>query len=286
MKQKLIEEAAKIGVSDIGFTKAEVYTDLRQILLKRKMVFRDDILERQTNPFLILPDAKSVIVMLCSYYTGRRGNISAYAHGRDYHQVMAEKYRKLCAVLEKEGYTARGFCDTGDLCERYLAWRAGLGFIGDNGFLISPRFGTYVFIAHIITNCPLPADKPVKQQCTGCGACIAACPGGALKQDGGFCPEKCLSYITQKKEKLTSAEEELIRKSGCAWGCDICQTVCPHNRQIPKTELPDFTEDLITQLTLDESISNREFKLRYGDRAFSWRGKNVLLRNLAILRRS
>ena len=284
MKQKLIETAEKIGVSDIGFTKAEVYADLREILLQRKTVFADDILERRINPFLILPDAKSVIVLLCSYYTGARGNISAYAHGRDYHQVMAEKCRDLCAVLEKEGYTARGFCDTGDLCERYLAWRAGLGFVGRNGFLISPQFGTYVFIAHIITDCPLPADKPIKRQCAGCGACIAACPGGALEQDGNFCPEKCLSYITQKKGALTSAEEGLIQKNGFAWGCDVCQAVCPHNRQIPKAVLSDFTHNLITDLTLDEGISNREFKLRYGNRAFSWRGKNVLLRNLAILR--
>lgn len=283
MKQKLIETAEKIGVSAIGFTQAEVYTDLRDVLLRRKTVFADGVLERRFNPFLILPGAKSVIVLLCSYYTGKQGNISAYAHGRDYHRVMAEKCAELCAILEKEGYTARAFCDTGDLCERYLAWRAGLGVTGRNGFLISPRFGTYVFIAHIVTDCPLPPDKPTDGQCAGCGACIAACPGGALGENGSFLPERCLSYITQKKGELTPEETALMQKSGCAWGCDVCQMVCPHNRDIEKAILPDFTENLISELVLQEGMSNREFKLRYGDRAFAWRGKAVLLRNLRIV---
>lgn len=286
MKQELIETAKRLGVSAVGFTEAEVYTDLREILLRRNTVFSNDELEKRINPFLILPNAKSIIVLLCSYYTGRRGNISAYAFGRDYHRVLAEKCEELALVLERNGYTARSYCDTGDLCERYLACRAGLGFIGKNGFLISPEYGTYVFIAHIVTDCPLPPDKPLEKSCAGCGKCIKACPGGALGAEYQFAAEKCLSYITQRKGALTSEEEKLIQKSGCAWGCDICQNVCPYNRHIQKTALPDFSEELITELALDENISNREFKLRYGDRAFAWRGKNVLLRNLAILRRN
>ncbi len=286
MKQVLIQAAREIGFSDIGFAKAEVYEDLRKQLLARGCVFAGTDIERRVNPFLILPGAKSVIVLLCSYYTGLRGNISAYAFGQDYHRVLTEKCRALASFLEKAGYAAQVFCDTGDLCERDLAWRAGLGFIGRSGFLISPKFGSYVFISHIVTDCPLPPDKPLAQTCAGCGQCARACPGGALSKDGIFIPERCLSYITQKKGQLTLEEERLIRESGCAWGCDVCQAVCPHNRGIPKTGIPEFSQDLITTLSIDPGISNREFKRKYGGRAFAWRGKNVLLRNLDILRKS
>lgn len=283
MKQLLKKSARELGISDIGFTDAAVYTDLERQLAGKKTVFADAPAAVRSNPFLILPEAKSVIVLLCSYYTGETGNISAYAFGKDYHQVLQEKCAALSAVLTDHGYQAKFFCDTGDLCERYLAWRAGLGFFGKNGFLIHPRFGTYTFLAHILTDCPLAPDTPLSQNCAGCDACIAACPGGALLPAGGLVTENCLSYITQKKGDLSLEETEKIRKSGCAWGCDVCQQVCPHNRDIAKATLPEFTEDLLTMPAIHPAISNREFRLQYGNRAFAWRGKQVILRNLKLL---
>ena len=118
--------------------------------------------------------------------------------------------------------------------------------------------------------------------CLGCRKCIKACPTGALGECGtdGY---KCLSYITQKKGELTQQEQELMRKCGTVWGCDICQDVCPHNADAEQTDIDEFREDLIDTLKLDSNISNKEFRRIYGKRAFAWRGKAVLVRNLEIL---
>lgn len=278
MKAALTRLARELGFSAIGFTNAEIDEHLRVVLMQAGE--RD--VERRVNPFLILPEAQSIIVLLTSYYTGLTGNIASYAFGRDYHRVMLEGCRVLEELLKSKGYQAKAFCDTGDLCDRWLAYRAGLGFFGKNHFLIHPQFGTYTFIAHIVTDCLLKPDKPMERTCDGCGACIRACPGHVL---GGasFARSRCLSDITQRKGALTAEEEQLIRDSGCAWGCEICQQVCPHNRGLQPTGNPAFCADLITELYLEEGISQREFKRRYGDRAFSWRGKQPLLRNLKLL---
>ena len=278
MKAALTRLAREVGFSDIGFTDAEIDEHLRVVLMQAG----EQDVERRVNPFLILPEAKSIVVVLLSYYTGLSGNISSYAFGRDYHRVMLEGCRVLEELLKSKGYQAKAFCDTGDLCDRWLAYRAGLGFFGKNHFLIHPQFGTYTFIAHIVTDCLLKLDKPMERTCDDCGACIRACPGGALEA-GGFTRSRCLSEITQRKGELTAEEERLIQQSGCAWGCDICQQVCPHNKRLRPAAQPAFCEDLITELHPEEGISQREFKRRYGDRAFSWRGKQPLLRNLKLL---
>jgi len=107
--------------------------------------------------------------------------------------------------------------------------------------------------------------------------CIKACPLGAIGEES-FDSGLCLSYISQKKGELTELEIDALSGSGMIWGCDICQEVCPCNKELPETNIEDFKNDLITRLTID-NISNREFKEKFGDRAFAWRGKNVILRN-------
>lgn len=278
MKAALKTLAREAGLSDIGFANAEIDEGLRVILLREGA---EDV-ERRVNPFLILPGAKSIVVVLLSYYTGLSGNIASYAFGADYHRVLLKACGVLAGFLEERGYQAKAFCDTGDLCDRRLAYQAGLGFFGKNRFLIHPRFGTYTCIAHIVTDCPLAPDAPLERTCDGCGACIRACPGGALS-GGGFVRSRCLSDITQRKGELTAEEARLIQESGCAWGCDICQQVCPHNRWLVPSEHPAFCENPITELAIAADISQREFKRRYGERAFSWRGKQPLLRNLKLL---
>ncbi len=283
--KELIEAAArKVKISQIGFTKAEVFSDLGAVLessVAVPMAERD--IEKRINPFLVMDDARTIIACLCSYYCGEKeGNLSKYARGIDYHFVMNDKLSEICDVLEQNGYKAQKFSDSGVLNDRYIAVRAGLGFIGKNGFLINERFGTYTFIGYIITDCEIEPSKYIEKKCIGCGNCIKACPSGALGEYGmdGY---KCLSYITQKKGELSQHEQELMRKCGTAWGCDICQDVCPHNADAELTDIDEFRDNLIDTLKLDSGISNKEFRRIYGKRAFAWRGKAVLLRNLEIL---
>lgn len=283
--RELIEKAAREAkISQIGFLRAEVFYDLGAVLGECCDVpMTEPDVQKRINPFLIMEDAQTIIACICSYYCGNHaGNISKYARGTDYHFVMKDKLSKICAVLERNGYKAQMFSDNGVLNDRYIAVRAGLGFIGRNGFLINDRFGTYTFIGYIITDCQIEPNEYARKSCINCKRCINACPTGALGENGtdGY---KCLSYITQKKGALTDEEKQLIRASGCAWGCDICQDVCPHNSHIELTDIDEFKENIIDVLEIDENISNKEFKRIYADRAFSWRGKAPILRNLEIL---
>lgn len=263
----------------MGFLTARKFTELRGKVTDSTCFSGVDE-DKRINPFLIMESAKTIITYVVSYKSDLPGNISSYAYGRDYHLVLREIGNIGIDILKEHGFSGVSFADTGDLPERYLAYLSGLGVIGKNHSLIHPKLGSFVFIGYIITDGVFEADKPIDGDCKNCGKCIESCPTKALTT-GDF--TKCLSFITQKKGELEEAEEELIRKSGCIWGCDICQKVCPHNEGVPSAENVNFKEDLITNLHIPEDISNAQFKREFGDRAFSWRGKNVLIRNQRIV---
>ena len=150
---------------------------------------------------------------------------------------------------------------------------------------INEKYGSYFFIGYIVCDESLEFDLPCKNVCMDCGRCTSACPGGAIRDDGTLDIEKCASHISQKKGDLTADEIALIKKTGLCFGCDICQNVCPHNENAEITPIKEFKENLITSLSVSEleGLSNKSFKEKYNDRAFSWRGKSVLMRNLKIL---
>ena len=282
MIEELKKRAEKLKISDFGIVKAEVFDDLCLTLHSKKGVGLDKA-EKMSNPFLIMPEAKSIIVCIFSYKTEKTGNISKYAMGMDYHQVIKQKLSEFVKPITKKGYICECYADSWDLDERYLAVKAGLGFIGENGLFISPKYGSFVFIGAVLTDCPLIAGVPITATCKNCGECIRNCPGGALSKTDEFDCTKCLSAITQKKGELSEAEISLIKKGGKIWGCDRCQEVCPHNKNAPDTEIEEFSTNLITDLVLNKDMSNREFKKKYAERAFSWRGITPLIRNQDIL---
>lgn len=275
MKTELIEIAKASGISDIGFCSCEEYQKNAGGLLKEVSFCGEQGAE-------LMDDAKTVIVCAFSYYSGaEKGNISRYAQGADYHRVAREKMQQITDFLQKKGFSAGAYADTGALNERLLAKLSGIAFIGRNQMAISKRLGSYFFIGYVITNCEIESDEPDTSKCALCGKCVSACPLGALDED--FNEQKCLSYITQKKGELSENEISAMKKAGTIWGCDICQEVCPHNEDIPATDIEEFKNNLITKLEIDETISNKEFKKMYENRAFSWRGKGVLIRNQKVV---
>ena len=227
-------------------------------------------------------EGKTAIVCLFPYFNGYNGgNLSLYAQSRDYHLVIKEKLEKLREYILpfSQSPDIPIFADIGPSVDRLLAYRAGLGFYGKNNMLINPDFGSFFFIGYILCDIALESDSSLNKECDGCGRCIKACPGGALGDN--FCIEKCASHISQKKGALSKEEEKILAASNLIFGCDICQKVCPHNNITPKP-MKEFTEDLIYSLSLSdiENLSNREFLKKYKDRAFSWRGRQILIRNL------
>ena len=230
--------------------------------------------------------SKNSVVALFPYYVkGESGNLSMYARSIDYHTVAREKLKKLSDFLVDLGATeVLVHVDNGVLDDRRAAFEAGLGFFGKNGMLICAEYGSYFFIGQVVHNLEIQSDMPLEKSCLSCGACIKNCPGKALNEDG-FEIERCLSEISQRKGQLTEAEKRMMKQKGLCWGCDVCQEVCPHNSGIETTAIPEFLSHRITELKPEdvESLSNREFKEKYGEYAFSWRGKAPLERNLKVI---
>ena len=230
---------------------------------------------------------KSAIVCLFPYYVEHNGpsNLSRYTWGTDYHLVINEYLEKLTEKLQKMNTSAQFsiHCDTSPLADRYMAYLAGLGFYGKNNCFISPKWGSYVMIGTILTTLELEPNTPLAQSCIGCNRCITACLGQCLGHDE-FKYDTCKSYLTQKKGDLTNEEETIIRKTPLVFGCDVCQEVCPHNQSIPATPIPEFQRiEPYIDINELETLTNKEFKAKYGNRAFSWRGKKILMRNQNII---
>ena len=241
--------------------------------------------ERLLGTTLFTP--KSAIVCLFPYYVEHKdpSNLSRYTWATDYHLVINEYLKKLIEKLQIMNTDAQFsiHCDTSPLADRYMAYLAGLGFYGKNNCFISPKWGSYVVIGTILTTLELEPDTPLTQSCMECNRCITACLGQCLGHDN-FKYDTCKSYLTQKKGELTSEEEHIIAKTPLVFGCDVCQEVCPHNKDIPTTPIPEF-QSVEPYIDIDEldSLTNKEFKAKYGQRAFSWRGKKILMRNQEII---
>lgn len=297
MKEKLKNFCKDIGIKYVGIAPKGPYEELRELFINRiknghYSSFEEINVERRINPSLEFDKVESLIVCLFPYYRGfeENANISNYTYGLDYHIAAREKLIGIGEYLsdEIEGFEYKVHVDTGPLPDRYLASKAGLGFYGVNSHIINEEYGSYVFIGYILCNYPFESDIPQDRTCIKCGSCVKACPGGAILGDFNINPHRCKSYLTQKKGDLDEKEIEIIGKSKLVFGCDICQRVCPHNRGIKDTDLEEFKANLIFKLSFDEieKLSNKEFKRIYGNRAFSWRGKSIILRNFDYIRKN
>lgn len=227
-----------------------------------------------------LPEqAKSVIVCVFPYYTEDDGprNISRYAAVPDYHRVAGGILERACAELgELFPYSFVSFADNSPIREVDAALRAGLGVLGKNSLLIHPVCGSWVFLGAIVTDMELDFTEHPGSSCIGCGACVRACPAGCIGENG-IDSERCLSAVTQKKGELTAAEQELVKKGGLLWGCDICQEVCPMNRGVPETPIAAFLEDRKAFLSMEDLTRAVRF------RAYGFRGPAPLRRNHRLI---
>ena len=233
-----------------------------------------------------------VLVAAFPYYAGTApGNLSLYCRGEDYHKVLTRRLTPVCEALAAAhpGCQFIPGADNSPVPELAAAQLAGVGSRGRHGLRIVPPYGSYVFLGTILTDWDpgLPPYVPPEEAfplCPpGCRACQKACPTGAL-QETGCDVSRCLSALTQQKGDLPPEVEEQIRRSPTVWGCDFCQRACPHNKRALLSPLPEFREDLLTSLTLEDldGLSNKAFRREYADRAFAWRGIAPLKRNLTL----
>lgn len=214
-------------------------------------------------------NAQSVICFAFPYKVRHPApeNISRYAAVPDYHDICGRTLEKIAAALSgnypENHFSA--FCDNSPIPEVAACAAAGLGVIGTNGLLITENYGSFVFLGEIVTDLPLDPHG-VTARCDDCGLCRSACPVGLDKN-------RCLSALTQQKKPLTRAQEIQIAESGCVWGCDICQEVCPRNKNAALTDIGEFIGGYRDRYVPGEDISGR---------AFAWRGEKVIARNALL----
>ncbi|MGB4204794.1 MAG: tRNA epoxyqueuosine(34) reductase QueG [Bacteroidales bacterium] len=243
--KKIKDQALELGFSACGIAEVGLLSDHEPRLQKwlnenrhGEMGYMVNHLEMRLDPTLLVENARSVIVVLQNYYPEKQLHpdsdylISRYAYGEDYHFVIKDKLRKLQTFInnEIEPNHSRVFTDSAPVLERAWAVKAGLGWIGKNSLLITPRHGSYFFIAEIITDLELAYDNPYGGSfCGDCRRCIDACPTQAIGQDRMIDSGKCISYLTiEKKGELPEKFKGKYKK--WIFGCDICQEVCPWNR--------------------------------------------------------
>ena len=243
----------------------------------------------------LCPGCAGILVGAFPYYAGEtEGNLSVYSRGEDYHIVVKQLLREACAALLEE-YPENRFVplvDASPLPEVHAAGLAGIGFVGEHGLLICPPYGSYVFLGCVLTDMPQRGPSGGSSSCIRCGRCADACPSGALRWINGravFDPLRCLSRVSQQKGILAEGEEALLCRLPTVWGCDLCQNACPYNAAPAVTEIDALAGRMnaapyLASLHIGdlENLSEEAFREKYGNRAFSWRGKSPLVRNLKL----
>ncbi|GGE73668.1 tRNA epoxyqueuosine(34) reductase QueG [Priestia taiwanensis] len=301
LQQDIIRYSKEIGIDKIGFTTADPFSELKARLVRQQELgynsgFEEPDLDKRTDATLLLPGATSIISIALAYPSKledapkgkkgeRRGLFCRSSWGLDYHRVLKDRLTKLEAYILEivPNATVQSMVDTGALSDRAVAERAGIGWSGKNCAIITPEFGSYVYLGEMITNIPFIPDTPMEDQCGTCTKCLDACPTDALVGPGQIDAKRCISFLTQTKDFIPM---EFRKKIGNRiYGCDSCQTSCPvnkgHNHQIHKEMEPD-AEIAKAELIPMLQLSNREFKAKFGHVSGAWRGKNPLQRNAII----
>ncbi|MGT2950636.1 tRNA epoxyqueuosine(34) reductase QueG [Streptococcus cuniculi] len=298
LKEQIIALSKDIGISKIGFTTADDFAYLEKSLRAaveegRTSGFEHKNIEERIKPRLSLASAKTIISIAVAYPRRlpqkpqktqyKRGKITPNSWGLDYHYILQDKLERLARGIEEltADFEYKGMVDTGALVDTAVARRAGIGFIGKNGLVISKEFGSYMFLGELITNLEIEPDQPVDYDCGDCNRCVTACPTSCLLGDGTMNARRCLSFQTQDKGMMDLEFRKKIKT--VIYGCDICQICCPYNKGIDSPPVVDIDPDLAEpELIPFLELSNGQFKEKFGMIAGSWRGKNILQRNAII----
>ncbi|MHB1421952.1 MAG: tRNA epoxyqueuosine(34) reductase QueG [Gemmataceae bacterium] len=301
-EERLKQQARTLGFQLVGIspaTAADGFDRLREWLERGfagTMAYMHRHGDARRHPSAILPEVRSVLMAGMNYRPAdeetrsgtRRGRISCYARGSDYHEVLRERLQRLLDWMRQErpDCLGRGVVDTAPLLERDFARRAGLGWFGKNTMLLNKRLGSYFFIGALLTNLTLACDAPhTASHCGTCTACLDACPTDAFVAPGMLDARRCISYLTI--EHRGDVPEELRPGLGdWLFGCDVCQEVCPWNRKVPPGTEPALQRrPELEQLDLIEvlGMSAETFRQRFRGTALLRTKRSGIVRNAALV---
>lgn len=302
-KAQIIARAKELGFDLVGIASARPFIKEERIFKERRdrkylerWHYDDGTIERNCSPSRSLRDVRSIVCTATSYYSdasphdpqapGLKGAISNYAWGLDYHKVIGRRLKELADFVAREfpGAQCLPCVDTGPLMDRAAAVRAGIGWFGKSGNVLTREFGSYVFLAELMTTLELEPDEPLQTNCGHCVECIVDCPTGAIGPNGEIDARRCISDLTQAKGPIPREYRKVIGNR--LWGCDTCQTVCPVNDRKAAQVHPEFAprSHIGTAMDLPSVLlmSKAEFRRLFGSTAMAWRGKAVLQRNAAV----
>jgi len=295
-------EAGHLGFADCGITSAkpmiedrEYLADWLQMRYHGGMRYMENHFNIRTDPRKFFNNALSVIIVIQNYYTPEQQIdstapvISKYAYGPDYHKIIRKKIQKLLEFVQNKLIPCNGriFVDSAPVMEKTLANRAGLGWIGNNSLLISRKYGSFFFIGGIIVDIELAYDKPIKNNCGDCTRCMDACPAQAIIQPGVIDSRRCISYLTIEYRGKNLPPEFRKHFRNRVFGCDICQDVCPWNKNARAHNEPELQPNFsILEMTRDEwyNLNEERYNRIFKDSAMKRLKYGGLRRNLEFLR--
>lgn len=256
-KSAIRAKALELGFDAVGFASAAADPRWRAALDRYvaegrhgDMAWMAERMDQRTDPAALWADVRSVVVLGLNYAPagdalaglarGERANVSVYARGKDYHDVVKKRLKALARwMVEGAGADVKVFVDTAPVPEKPLAARSGLGWQGKHTNVVSRRFGSWLFLGEIYTTLDIPADAAEPDRCGSCRACVDACPTGALDGEGRIEPRRCISYLTiEHKGAIDPALRPLLGNR--VYGCDDCMAACPWNKFAPPGAEPEF----------------------------------------------
>lgn len=268
--EKIKAEAARLGFSACGMAKAGpveqshavFYADWVACECHADMSYMERNVEKRIDPTLLVEGCRTIVSVALNYYPATfipkdQPQISWYAYGKDYHDVMRMKlhelYESIASIHPDIKISGRCFCDTAPILERYWAWQCGLGWLGRNKQLIIPHAGSAFFLGEILLSVEADDyDEPIKSNCGTCTKCIDSCPMQALSLEKGLDARRCLSYLTIENRGGIPAEAA-EKMYPCFYGCDRCQQVCPHMRHpLPTSEAAFTPSSDLLQMTSED----------------------------------
>lgn len=295
------KEAKRLGFDFCGISKAEFLNEeaprLENWLKENKhgqMKYMENYFDKRLDPRLLVDGAKSVISLLYNYYPEQTQatnapKISKYAYGKDYHEVIKDKLNEFLFSLKQEigNISGRAFVDSAPVMDKVWAKKSGLGWVGKNSNLINKQQGSFFFIAELIIDVELEYDGPIKDYCGTCTKCIDACPTEAIVAPYSVDGNKCISYLTiELKENIPSEFKD--KMDNWAFGCDVCQDVCPWNSfSMPHNETQFKNTNGLLNYTEAEwnNITEETFNAIFKNSAIKRTKYKGLKRNLMFLKK-
>ncbi|HWS59690.1 MAG TPA: tRNA epoxyqueuosine(34) reductase QueG [Flavobacterium sp.] len=299
--QFIKSEAKRLGFLSCGISKAGFLEEEAPRLenwlnnqMNGQMSYMENNFDKRLNPTLLVDDAKSVVSLLLNYYPSEfqiedSYKISKYAYGQDYHLVIKEKLKELLHSIQTNigDVSGRAFVDSAPVLDKAWAAKSGLGWIGKNSNLLTQKVGSYYFIAELIIDLDLEYDHVTTDHCGSCTACIDSCPTGAIAAPYVVDGSKCISYFTIELKENIPAEMK-GKLDDWAFGCDVCQDVCPWNRFSKAHSEPLFNPnpDLLSMSKKDwEEITEETFNAVFRNSALKRTKYYGIKRNIELLKK-